>query len=152
VPGTIYALDQIQGIVNVNVPVRMIVIKLQQQPQQPQQRKPATKTDDNDRASLWLHNPIAPTPQALGMIRALEETLHAKVRHIVLGTVALEHKATFGPFVQYFPHATLHVQPGQWSFPVNIPLAYLAGIDRRRLQVLGDDTPTWRDGLELQRT
>jgi hypothetical protein len=148
VPGTIYALDQIQGIVNVNVPVRMIVIKLQQR-----QRVPAITDgdyNDDDRASLWLHNPIAPTPQALGMIRDLEETLHAKVRHIVLGTVALEHKATFGPFVQYFPNATLHVQPGQWSFPVNVPLAYLSGIDRRRLQVLGDDAPAWRDEIDYR--
>jgi len=38
-----------------------------------------------------VHNPVAPTPQVIKMMRALEEK-HGPVRHIVLGTVALEHK------------------------------------------------------------
>ena len=60
---------------------------------------------------LWIHNPVAPTPQHIEMIRELEKK-HGPVRHIVLGTVALEHKATFGPFAQYFPRATVWLQPG----------------------------------------
>ena len=48
------------------------------------------------------------------------------MRHIVLGTVALEHKATFGPFSQYFTKsATLWIQPGQWSFPIQVPIEFL---------------------------
>ena len=55
---------------------------------------------------------------------------------MVLGTVALEHKATFGPFAQYFPQATAWVQRGQWSFPVQLPIGYLGvvqGNDRLRI-------------------
>ena len=73
---------------------------------------------------LWIHNPLAPTPQLIQQIRTLEQT-HGPVRHIVLGTVALEHKATLGPFAQYFPRATLWIQPGQWSFPVQLPIEFL---------------------------
>ena len=108
IPSTLWTFDQIQGVVNVNVPVRMVVIKL-----------------GNDAGGgLWVHNPLAPTPQLLAYIRHLE-TLHGPVRHVVLGTVALEHKATFGPFAQYFPKATVWIQRGQWSFPVQLPIEYL---------------------------
>lgn len=46
------------------------------------------------------------------MVRKLEKE-YGPVRHIVLGTVALEHKATFGPFASYFPKATVWFQPGK---------------------------------------
>jgi hypothetical protein len=107
VPDTIWTHDQIQGIVNVNVPVRMTTIKL--------------KT-----GGLWIHNPVAPTPQLLEMIHQLA----APVEHIVLGTVALEHKATFGDFCSHFPKATVWIQPGQWSFPVQLPISTL-GVQQR---------------------
>eukprot|EP00984_Skeletonema_dohrnii_P024705 scaffold13838_cov104-Skeletonema_dohrnii-CCMP3373.AAC.3 len=105
VPNTIWTMDQIQGVVNVNVPVRMTVIKL-------------------SGGGLWILNPLAPTPQLIQQIRALEAQ-HGPVRHVVLGTVALEHKATFGPFAQYFSKATLWFQPGQWSFPLQVPIEFL---------------------------
>jgi len=78
VENTIWTHDQIQGVVNVNVPVRQTVVKLHD-------------------GGLWIHNPVAPTPQLLQMVHELERQ-HGPVKHIVLGTVALEHKATFGPF------------------------------------------------------
>ncbi|KAK1733223.1 DUF4336 domain-containing protein [Skeletonema marinoi] len=109
VPNTIWTMDQIQGVVNVNVPVRMTVIKLSQAA---------------GGGGLWILNPLAPTPQLIQQIRALEAQ-HGPVRHVVLGTVALEHKATFGPFAQYFSKATLWFQPGQWSFPVQVPIEFL---------------------------
>ena len=65
-------MDQVQGVVNVNVPVRATIIKLK-------------------RGGLWVHNPVAPTPEHLGLVRALEAA-HGPVKHIVLGTVGLEHK------------------------------------------------------------
>jgi len=73
---------------------------------------------------LWVHNPLAPTPQLLSYVRDLEK-IHGPVRHVVLGTVALEHKATLGPFAQHFPKATVWIQPGQWSFPVQLPMEFL---------------------------
>jgi hypothetical protein len=43
----------------------------------------------------------------------------------VLGTVALEHKATLGPFAQYFSRATVWIQRGQWSFPAELLMEFL---------------------------
>eukprot|EP00986_Skeletonema_menzelii_P009569 scaffold4383_cov145-Skeletonema_menzelii.AAC.8 len=108
IPNTIWTMDQVQGVVNVNVPVRMTIIKLSQ----------------TAGGGLWVLNPLAPTPQLIQQMRQLEQR-HGPVRHIVLGTVALEHKATFGPFAQYFSKATLWIQPGQWSFPVQLPIEFL---------------------------
>ena len=104
VKDTIWTHDQIQGVVNVNVPVRQTVIRLKS-------------------GGLWVHNPVAPTPQLIKMMRKLEAQ-YGPVKHIVLGTVALEHKATFGAFASYFPYATVWIQPGQWSFPVTVPIEF----------------------------
>ena len=54
-----------------------------------------------------------------------------------MGTVALEHKATLGPFAQYFPRATIWIQPGQWSFPVQLPIEFLGVAQKNdRLRIL----------------
>lgn len=111
----IWTHDQIQGIVNVNVPVRQTVVKLM------------------DGSGLWVHNPVAPTPELIRMMRDLEAQ-HGPVRHIVLGTVALEHKATFPAFASKFPNATCWVQPGQWAFPLGIPVEFY-GLQQRRDQL-----------------
>jgi len=113
VPDTIWTHDQLQGVVNVNVPVRQTVVKL----------------SEKAGGGLFVYNPVAPTPQMIKMMRALEEK-YGPVRHIVLGTVALEHKATFGPFAQNFPDATVWLQPGQWTFPASLPIEFL-GVTQR---------------------
>lgn len=133
VKGIIWTHDQIQGIVNVNVPVRQTVVKIKD--------------------GLLVYNPVAPTPELLNMMRQLE-TDHGPVRHVVLGTVALEHKATFPAFCQQFPKATAWVQPGQWSFPVSLPLNFF-GLDRRRTKVLptkddGIDRPPWTEEFDYE--
>jgi hypothetical protein len=49
----------------------------------------------------------------------------------------LEHKATFGPFAQYFPKATVWIQPGQWSFPIQLPVEFLGVVQHdERLRIL----------------
>ena len=78
---------------------------------------------------LWVLNPLAPTPQLLSFMKSLEDK-HGPVRHIVLGTVALEHKATFGPFAGHYRTAEVWIQPGQWSFPLTIPIE-LSGVLQR---------------------
>jgi len=113
VENRIWTHDQLQGVVNVDVPVRQTVVKL----------------SEKSGGGLWVHNPVAPTPELLEMMRRLEER-HGPVRHVVLGTVALEHKATFGDFASYFPNATVWVQPGQWSFPLQVPIELL-GVRQR---------------------
>lgn len=114
IPDTMWTHDQVQGVVNVNVPVRQTVIRLSKE----------------SGGGLWIHNPVAPTPELLNDMRRLEDK-YGPVRHIVLGTVALEHKATFGAFSRNFPDATVWIQPGQWAFPVYWPLELL-GVSQRK--------------------
>jgi len=110
VKDTIWTHDQIQGVVNVNVPVRQTVIRLKS-------------------GGLFVHNPVAPTPQLIGMMKRLEEQ-YGPVKHIVLGSVALEHKATFPSFASKFPMATCWIQRGQWSFPAGVPIEFLGLVQR----------------------
>ncbi len=135
VPGTIWTYDQIQGIVNVNVPVRQTVIALQG-------------------GGLWVHNPVAPTPQLLDMMQQLIQQ-YGPIKHIVLGTVAVEHKATFGAFASYYPDATVWLQPGQWSFPVSLPIEFLGVRQRgqrlRELPVTGREVTSAAYAIQAQR-
>ena len=39
------------------------------------------------------------------------------MKHVVLGTVAIEHKTYAGVFAQKFPQSTVWLQPGQYDFP-----------------------------------
>ena len=113
VPDTIWTMDQIQGVVNVNVPIRQTVVRL----------------SEAAGGGLLIYNPVAPTPQLLKMVKELEEK-YGPVRHLVLGTVALEHKATFGAFAELHPKATVWLQPGQWSFPLPVSVEFL-GVTQR---------------------
>jgi len=139
VPGKVWTHDQIQGVVNVNVPVRETVVKLA-----------------GGGGGLWVHNPVAPTKEHLAMVRALEAE-HGPVKHIVLGTVALEHKALAGPFAAAFPDAEVWLQPGQWSFPIHIP-APLFGfpLGAKTLPTPADDAVgrrppvPWRDEIDFE--
>jgi hypothetical protein len=54
------------------------------------------------------------------MVRELEQQFGA-VKYITLSSLALEHKGTVGAFASYFPQSTVFVQPGQFSFPINLP-------------------------------
>jgi hypothetical protein len=85
-----------------------------------------------------------------------------------LGTVALEHKATLGAFASYFPQATVWLQPGQWSFPVNVPIEFYGLVQRgprlRELPVPGqpvtsatyayyaqqEPTPSWASEIDYE--
>eukprot|EP01038_Epipyxis_sp_PR26KG_P015149 gene15149-20406_t len=114
----VWTLDQIQGIINVNVPVRSTIIKL-------------------DSYGLLIYNPVAPTKECLLLINELIKK-HGPVTQIVLGTLGLEHKAFVGSFSRYFPEATVWVHPGQWSFPLNnIPLSiYGFPSNNKKLKVI----------------
>jgi hypothetical protein len=101
-PNKLWTFDQKLGILNVQVPLRMTVIKLQN-------------------GGLFVYNPVAATPEVVEMIRNLEKE-HGEVKHIVLGSVAIEHKAYCGVFAQKFKDARVWVQPGQYSFPNNLPM------------------------------
>jgi len=105
VPDQIWTLDQKFGILNVQVPTRTTIIKL-------------------SGGGLFVYDPIAATPECLSFIRELEKE-HGAVRHIVLGSVAIEHKVYAGVFAQKFPEAQVWLQRGQYSFPTDLPDSFL---------------------------
>jgi len=120
VKDTIWRFDQLQGILYVAVPIRMTVVKL-------------------EKGGLLVYAPIAPTPECLRLLNELT-VAHGDVRYIILPTISgLEHKVFIGPFARRFPMAQIFVAPGQWSFPLNLPLSWL-GFPAKRTQVLPTDS------------
>jgi hypothetical protein len=105
VPDKVWTLEQKFGILDVQVPLRMSVIKM-------------------STGGLFVYNPIAATPECLELIGEIVAE-HGPVKHIAVGSVALEHKAYAGVFAQKFPGAQVWLQPGQYSFPVNLPDSFL---------------------------
>lgn len=131
VPNEIWTIDQLQGIINVNVPVRCTIIKLHK-----------------DGGSLFINNPVAPTEECIEMVRKIEADTKAKVKHIVLSSLALEHKGTTGLFSSYFPESTVYIQPGQYAFPLDLPtvLFYPLGKPIKPIPTCSDDAP-WGDEI-----
>ncbi|MCT7959861.1 DUF4336 domain-containing protein [Laspinema sp. D1] len=120
VKDTLWTFEQIQGILYVVVPIRMTVVRL-------------------ERGGLLVYAPIAPTPECVRQVQALESQ-HGPVKYIILPTVSgLEHKVFVGPFARRFPLAQVFVAPSQWSFPLNLPLSWL-GLPQRRTHVLPKDS------------
>lgn len=106
--GRIWTFDQLQGTLYVHVPVRMTVVKLV----------------SNSESGLFVFAPVAPTRECLSMVRELEMK-HGPVLYVVLPTIAVEHKAYAGVFAQNFPKSSVWYTPGQYSFPVDLPMAFL---------------------------
>ncbi|MDX2242875.1 MAG: DUF4336 domain-containing protein [Leptolyngbyaceae cyanobacterium bins.302] len=116
VKDTIWIFDQMQGILYVVVPIRMTVVKLAA-------------------GGLLVYAPIAPTAECLQLVRELVAE-HGEVKYIILpSSSGLEHKVFVAPFARFFPTAQIFIAPGQWSFPLNLPLSWL-GFPRDRTQVL----------------
>lgn len=116
----IWSFEQVQGIFYVVVPIRMLVVRL-------------------EAGGLLVYAPIAPTPECLRLLRELE-TAYGPVQYIIHPTISgLEHKVFVGPFARQCPQAQVFVAPSQWSFPVNLPLAWL-GFPAGRTQVLPESS------------
>ena len=105
VDGQVWTFDQKFGILDVQVPLRMTIIKLSS-------------------GGLFVYNPIAATRELLDMVQVLVDQ-YGPIKYIALGSVALEHKVYAGVFAQKFPSAQVFVQPGQYSFPSNLPIPFL---------------------------
>jgi len=118
IPGQVWSFEQLQGVYYVAVPIRLTVVKVP--------------------GGLMLVNPLPPTSELKAQLKLLEST-HGPVRTIVLPTASgLEHKLPLGPLARAYPQAEVWVCPGQWSFPVQLPLAWL-GVPAARTKVLLDD-------------
>ena len=129
-PGRLWTFDQRFGILNVQVPLRMTVLKL-------------------EGGGLFVYDPIAATPELLDMLRELEAE-HGPVKHIVLGSVAIEHKAYAGVFAQKCPKAQVWVQEGQYSFPQDLPAPFLGFPAGRTRTIPQDHADAPADWAELE--
>ncbi len=117
-PGRLWAFEQLQGVWYVAVPIRMSVLRVED--------------------GLLLYAPVAPTAEVLEGLRALERR-YGPVRSIVLPTASgLEHKLPVPAMARAFPSATVWVTARQWSYPLNLPPAWL-GFPPARTRVLLED-------------
>jgi hypothetical protein len=117
---TIWTFEQLQGIFYVVVPIRMTVVRLQS-------------------GGLLVYAPVAPTQECLQLMAELVSQ-YGDVKYIILPTASgLEHKVFVGPFARRFPQAQIFVAPGQWSFPINLPLTWL-GLPGDRTTILPADS------------
>ena len=117
---TIWTFDQLQGIFYVVVPIRMTVIKLK-------------------KGGLLVYAPVAPTGECTRLLNELV-TKHGDIKYIILPTISgIEHKVFVGPFARRFPNAQIFVAPGQWSFPLNLPLSWL-GLPDKRTRILPENS------------
>ena len=140
VPHTLWTADQIFGILNVQVPLRMTIVKLKL----PSRSHGTTDDDDTNLPKrmripsqqrylhdndycLFIYNPIAPTRECIRMIQQIEQEEQCHVRHISVGSVALEHKVYAASMGQAFRYSTLWLTPGQYTFPLQIPEAPYLG-------------------------
>lgn len=132
VDGQMWTFDQKFGILDVQVPLRMTIIKL-------------------STGGLFVYNPIAATKELLGMVQTLVDQ-YGPIKYIALGSVALEHKVYAGVFAQKFPTAKVYVQPGQYSFPTNLPIPYLGFPVGRTLDMprsLDDAPEEWKTDFDF---
>ena len=135
VPDEVWCFDQLQGLLDVLVNVRMTVIAL-------------------EGGGLWVHNPVAPTKELMDMLAPIVDK-HGPVKHIVCGSAAIEHKIYSGPFSKKFPSADVWLPPKNWSFPVDVPLeTYVPYYPKGSPRTLPEDTASgvgavpWGDEIE----
>jgi len=122
VPGWMWGFEQAHGAIDIVVNIRMTVVRM-------------------SGGGLWVHAPVAPTQQCLRLLRELEREF-GPVKHIVHPTYAVEHKVFVGPFARACREADVWVAPGQWSFPLQLPMSML-GVFPKRVNVIGRDRALW---------
>jgi len=132
VDGQVWTFDQKFGILDVQVPLRMTIIKL-------------------SGGGIFVYNPIAATQEMLGMVQELVDK-YGPIKYIALGSLALEHKVYAGVFAQKFPQAQVYVQPGQYSFPTDLPIPYLGFPSGRTFDMpssLADAPEEWKQDFDF---
>ncbi|XP_002990504.2 uncharacterized protein LOC9631551 [Selaginella moellendorffii] len=124
---SIWTFEQEQGLgfSSISTNVRMTVIKLKS-------------------GGLWVHAPIAPTSECLQLLKELQKP----IEYIVLPTFAYEHKVYVGPFSRNFPRAQVWVTPGQWSWPLNLPLEFFGIFSSRTLR--DDGSVPWGSEIDYK--
>ena len=54
-----------------------------------------------------------------------------------------------GPFARKYPNAEVYAAPRQWSFPLNLPLAFLGLFPRKAIVIEEDTEAPWRQEFDL---
>lgn len=112
----VWSFEQVQGIFYVVAPTRMIAVRL-------------------ETSGLLLYGAAAPTRECLQLLQDLVDQ-YGPVKYIIQPTLSgLEHKVFAAPLARACPQALIYAAPGQWSFPVNLPLTWL-GFPPGRTQIL----------------
>lgn len=125
IPGAVWALEQVQGVIYVHVPVRCMIVELS--------------------TCLLCYGGVAPTSEMLHLLHELEAQRGKQVEAIILPSTAIEHKLFTVALSKRLPQAELWIAPSQFSFPVDVPNDLL-GLGNARL--LNDAAcPSW--GVEL---
>ena len=129
VPGQVWSFEQLQGVFYVAVPIRMTAIKVD--------------------GGLMLYAPNAATAECIALVRDLE-AIHGPVLSIVHpSSSGLEHKVGVPAMARAFPGADVWVTPGQWSFPLPLPLSWV-GFPAGRTRVLFENGVPHGDELQWE--
>ena len=124
VSGEVWSIEQIQGLYYVAVPIRMTVMRVKN--------------------GLMLINPLPPTKELINKLHELISR-YGDIKTIVLPTASgLEHKIGLPALSRIFNDAEIWLCPGQWSFPLNLPLDFL-GIPSKRTKILFEDGIPYQD-------
>ncbi len=118
VPSQIWSFEQLQGLYYVAVPVRLTVVRVKE--------------------GLMLVNPLPPTKELLEALTLLVKQFGPVVTIVLPTASGLEHKISLPALARQFPKATIWICPGQWSFPLKLPLSWV-GIPFDRTKVLLED-------------
>ena len=87
---------------------------------------------------LMLINPLPPTKELINELEKLI-AIHGNVKTIILPSASgLEHKIGLPALSRIFKDAEIWLCPGQWSFPINLPLDFL-GIPSKRSRILFEE-------------
>jgi len=149
VGNNVWVIEQNLELGPLQVPIRCVVIRLKD-------------------GTLWVHNPLAPTPEFFELVESCaiaeagdgESTRDRRnnvVAHVVVSTYALEHKVFAKDALERWPSAQLWTSPGQFSFPLaNAPAQYIWGRDHVT-GILGESNdspqtlqPSWIDEIEYE--
>lgn len=113
VPGQVWSLEQVQGVIYVHVPVRMTLVRTS--------------------VGLVGYSAVAPTEEMLQLLSRVEETAGARLAHLILPTTAVEHKLFAVALAQARSDLEFWIVPDQYAFPLNLPkelLGFPAGRTR----------------------
>jgi len=99
----LWVLEQNLQLGPLQTPLRCTVIRL------------TNSTSSEDNGKLWVHAPLAPTPEFFNLIA---QHIGSEVAHVIVPTYALEHKIFVKDFLLQWPEAQLWLAPGaDFAYP-----------------------------------